>query len=176
LRPDANFDWNESFRQLALWLALQPIPKVLGITKIKAEELDQHPSIVVLHLTALAVHSLTLIVQSNLRGLTVPCQFDFSSTVSDFVLEDANHSPSARKIYASSQKLSCLGDMLEKEVLVFGLKERDPQQRMDIGNTGSARLVMGPRRARGWEMRPVEPRHHVHTGDKNTSRTSHTRG
>ncbi|KAL2800672.1 hypothetical protein BJX66DRAFT_332229 [Aspergillus keveii] len=116
-----------------LLLALQLILEVLGIQDIDAEERTQHPSVTALHFTALAAQSLTLIVQSNLRGLAVPFQFEsMTSTVSDFVLEGANHSPSARKIYASSQKLSCLGDMLEKEVLVFDLKERDPQQRMDI--------------------------------------------
>jgi hypothetical protein len=137
---------------MSLMSALEPILRALGVVEIETEECNQHPSLTLLHLTALALQSLTLIVQFNLRGLTAPCQFEFlASTVSDFVLEGANHSPSARKIYASSQKLSCLGDMLEKEVLVFGLKERDPQQRMDIVATpaqlaelwGPAELVVG---------------------------------
>jgi hypothetical protein len=134
-----------------LLFALQPILEVLGIHDIDAEERTQHPSVTALHFTALAAQSLTLIAQSNLRGLAMPCQFEFlTSAVSDFVLEGANHSAAARKVYASSQKLSCLGDMLEKEVLVFGLKQRDPQRRMDIVATPAqlaelwgAELVVG---------------------------------
>ncbi|KAL2864273.1 uncharacterized protein BJX67DRAFT_383934 [Aspergillus lucknowensis] len=133
---------------------LEPILRVLGVVEIGTEGWYRHPSLALLHLTALALQSLTLIVQSNLRGLTAPCQFEFlTCSVSDFVLEGADHSATALKIYASSQKLSCLGDMLEKEVLVFGLKKPDPQQRMDIDATpaqlaelwGPAELVVGNR-------------------------------
>ncbi|KAJ0418442.1 hypothetical protein BJY00DRAFT_314996 [Aspergillus carlsbadensis] len=153
-----------------LLFALRPILEVLGIHDINVQERTQHPSVTALHFTALAAQSLTLIVQSNLRGLTVPCQFEFlTSTVSDFVLEGANHSLTARKVFASSQKLSCLGDMLEKEVLVFGLKERDSQYPMDIVATpaqiaeiwGPAELVVrkfGPSSAKNMSIKAIRIR------------------
>ncbi|KAL3472616.1 hypothetical protein BJX99DRAFT_235249 [Aspergillus californicus] len=128
------------FRQIALisglYEAAHRVLETLGVPLLneeKMENITQHPFIATLHMTALAVQALTLIVQFHLRGLTTPCRFQFlTSTVSNFVLEGANHQPTATKVYASSQKLSCLGDMLEKKVLVFGLKERGSQQRLDI--------------------------------------------
>jgi hypothetical protein len=125
------------------WLhhSVRLIMETLGLTASFGMELGLRDPLRILHFTALVVQSLTLIVQSQLRGLVTPCRFEFlTSTVSNFILEGINHQPRAGKIYASSQKLSCLGDMLKKEVLVFGLKEKDSHQQMDIIGT-PAQLV-----------------------------------
>ncbi|KAL3459069.1 hypothetical protein BJX64DRAFT_291610 [Aspergillus heterothallicus] len=123
-----------------LWSAVEPVLKTLGITRwnwMNVRYTEPTP-FKVLHYTALAIQFVSLIVQSHLRGQTVPFRFQFLTTaISNFVLEGADSSPGhylgLEKIYASSQKLSCLGDMLKQDVLVFTLVKGDlDQQPMDI--------------------------------------------
>ncbi|KAF7588968.1 hypothetical protein BBP40_004970 [Aspergillus hancockii] len=103
--------------------ALEPVFDRLGITKINDERCLDSAPFYVLHLTALAVQSLALILQSYIGGSTALFSFKFlASSVSDFILEGASCHPNATKVYASSQRLSCLGAMLGKEVLVVGLR------------------------------------------------------
>ncbi|OJJ03442.1 hypothetical protein ASPVEDRAFT_42913 [Aspergillus versicolor CBS 583.65] len=118
-----------------LMKSLEPFIKALGIGQLDQSQ-DSNSNVFelrILHLTAVVVQALSLIVQSYLRRSKTPFRFEFLTTpIYDFVLEGAIPIWHATKLYASSQNLSCLGDMLRKEVLVFGLKEQLPQERLDV--------------------------------------------
>jgi hypothetical protein len=96
-------------------------------------------------LISLTTQFLCLVLQSCVRGSMTPFHFDFlACSISDFVLQGALSVPGLPRIYASSQKLSCLGDMLRQEVLVFGLREPF-QERIDLVATPSQLVDMwGP--------------------------------
>ncbi|KAL4878345.1 hypothetical protein BJY04DRAFT_221281 [Aspergillus karnatakaensis] len=137
LAPEVRAYTNDTHLRLFLQVldTSQAVLERLGVSVPNREEMEmaQKPAYVMLHFMALAVQGLTLILQFYLRGLATPGRFQFlTHTVASFVLEGTNHQPTSQKLYASSQRLSCLGDMLEKEVLVFGMKESDPHHRFDI--------------------------------------------
>lgn len=100
----------------------------------------------ILHVTALVVQSLCLVVQSYLRDSMTPFHFEFlTNPVSRFVLEGIKPQLWSRKLYASSRRLSCLGDMLEKDVLVFGCQRRLQQERLDlVATTAQIVSLWGP--------------------------------
>lgn len=97
-------------------------------------------------MTALVVQSLCLMVQSYLRDSMAPFQFEFlTSPISEFVLEGTSSQLGSRKVYASSQRLSCLGDMLETNVLVFGSQRLLAQERLDlVATTAQIVSLWGP--------------------------------
>lgn len=116
-----------------LMKSLEPLLEALGIDHFDQDKISESAQFEVLHITSLVVQALTLILQSYLRGSETPFRFEFLTTpVSDFILEGSNPSPDALKLYAGSQKLSCLGDMLQKEVLAFGSQKSLFQNRLDV--------------------------------------------
>ncbi|KAH8427999.1 uncharacterized protein LDX57_005705 [Aspergillus melleus] len=126
--------------------SLEPLLKGLGIGQLDRDQSSELLQSGVLHLTALVVQCLNLILQSYLRGSKTPIRFQFLTTpIFNFVLEGVDHSSQARKVYATSQKLSCLGDMLHTEVLVFGLQKSLAQRRLDLIATPAQVVAMwGP--------------------------------
>ncbi|KAJ5805718.1 uncharacterized protein N7503_003320 [Penicillium pulvis] len=116
-----------------LMKSLEPLLEALGIDRFDHDKISESAQFEVLHLTSLVVQALTLILQSYLRGSETPFCFEFLTTpISDFILEGSHPSPDALKLYAGSQKLSCLGDMLQKEVLAFGSQKSLFQNRLDV--------------------------------------------
>ncbi|GFF74473.1 hypothetical protein CNMCM6936_007607 [Aspergillus lentulus] len=116
-----------------LMKSMEPLLKALRVGQFNGDRNSNSAQSEVLHLTALVVQALNLILQSYLRGSETPFRFEFlTAPIFDFVLEGANPSPEAPKIYAGSHRLSCLGDMLRKEVLVFGLQNPLLQKRLDV--------------------------------------------
>lgn len=112
---------------------LQPILDSMGIIQFNPEQGSQSAAIETLHTAALVVQSLCLMVQSYLRESVTPMDFEFLITpIYDFVLEGASPEPRSTKIYARSQQLSCLGEMLGKDVLVFGLEPSYSSTRLDL--------------------------------------------
>lgn len=115
--------------------SLEPLIKALGIGQLdQSQESNSDPiEFRILHLTALVVQGLGLILQSYSRRSETPFRFEFLTIpIYDFVLEGVMPIPHAPKLYASSQSLSCLGDILRREVLVVGLEERLSQERLDV--------------------------------------------
>jgi hypothetical protein len=123
----------------SLLKTLEPICDSIGIQSLEPRgspnkaAIGSKSVIETFHLTALVVQTLCLMFQSYLRGSMTPFHFDFlTSPISDFILEGASPQVRSRKIYASSQRLSCLGDMLKEDVLVFGSQPLLPQERLDL--------------------------------------------
>lgn len=120
---------------------LEPILDSIGITQFDPRQSSQAAAIEIFHLTALVVQSLCLMFQSYLRRSMTPFHSEFlTCPISGFVLEGTCHDDESRKIYASSQSLTCLGDMLKQDVLVFGLPPFFPKGRLDLVTT-TAQLV-----------------------------------
>jgi hypothetical protein len=116
-----------------LMKSLEPLLEALGINRFDQDKSSKSAQFEVLHLTSLVVQALNLILQSYLQGSETPFHFEFLTTpISDFILQGANPSPHALKLYAGSKKFSCLGDMLQKEVLAFGSQKSLFQNRLDV--------------------------------------------
>ncbi|GIJ90102.1 hypothetical protein Asppvi_009052 [Aspergillus pseudoviridinutans] len=140
--------WSELNSRDSLSQVMEALRRVfddIGV-KIPIENEQEELSIdKIRSMIALATQFLCLVLQSYVRGSMTPFHFDFLvCRVSDFVLQGDHALPDLPSIYASSQKLSCLGDMLRQEVLVFGLREPF-QERIDIVATPSQLVDMwGP--------------------------------
>ncbi|KAH8670642.1 hypothetical protein BGZ61DRAFT_556806 [Ilyonectria robusta] len=81
----------------------------------------------VLHLSALAIQALCLAVQSGVQGSCSPFGSSFVEHDLDQIILAGATRDGGPKITASACSLTCFGDMLGQEVLVFG--EQPPQSR-----------------------------------------------
>lgn len=125
---------------------LRPILVSLGITSFEPLQPGSLSAVtVLLHITALVVQSLCLMVQSYLRESVTPMHFEFLATpIDDFVLAGVSLKLPSSRVYASSRRLSCLGEMLEKKVLVFGPRESAPERLDLVATTAQIASLWGP--------------------------------
>jgi hypothetical protein len=127
---------------------LEPILHNIGITQFNPRQASRAAAIEILHIVALTVQSLCLMIQSYLRESVTPLHFEYlTSPIYNFVLDGVSPQLQSRKIYARSQQLSCLGEMLKKDVLVFGSEWSFPlpEEQLDlVVTTAQIASIWGP--------------------------------
>lgn len=73
-----------------------------------------------LHRVSVRVQSTALILQANTRDMVLPLHFPFlENPIDGLVLEGTSRYATHAKLFATSQKLTCLDSMLKKPVLAF---------------------------------------------------------
>jgi len=133
----------ELLKLLPLAKAISPILSTLGIS---GPDLENDSFLDLLHYAALAVQFFALVVQSYARRFTTPMDFSFLDyPISNFVLEGASFGNTQEKIFARSQELSCLGDMIGSHVLVFGKDMSLVEKAVDVDITAADLIeIWGP--------------------------------
>lgn len=102
----------------------------------------------ILHRIALIVQSTALVIQVNIRDMVLPLEFSFlDGHIHGLVLEGASRNKAHAKIFATSQKLTCLGSMINKPVLVFSTQQPRDGGAVNLEATPAELLsVWGPGR------------------------------
>ncbi|KAL2258744.1 hypothetical protein VTK26DRAFT_7814 [Humicola hyalothermophila] len=106
-----------------------------------------------IHHASLAVQCMSLALQASVRGLASPLDFVFlENDVAEFVLEGAGDGPT---ITATPQALTCLGNMIGQDALVFAgqtpgnLGSNDPSKGLDlVASVKDVLSVWGPGKVR----------------------------
>jgi hypothetical protein len=140
---DQNPSKQNLLKFLPLTAAIAPILAILGIP---SPDMAKDSALDLLHWVALTVQLLALVVQSYARRFTTPMEFSFlDHPVSHFVLEGASFGNAQAKIFALPQTLSCLGDMIGSDVLVFGTDMYPVYKPVDVEITAADLIeIWGP--------------------------------
>ena len=147
----------ETTASAALLDALTVIFRTIGLDSINPEEEPRPIALLgLLHYASLAVQSISLALQASVRGFTSPLDFVFlEDDVTEITLIGAGDI--GPRVYASTQPLTCLGNMIGQDVVVFRDFPPEPATRLDlVASVRNVLSVWGPGEVEIIQ-RPTEP-------------------